>query len=67
MNALYFLLILSSLFIEFPSDHGRSLFIKGMTVSCQTWGAEWAMPEMKKTMCELRDLGINAIAIHPYA
>jgi hypothetical protein len=25
-------------------------FLKGMTVSCQTWGYEWATPEMKETM-----------------
>jgi hypothetical protein len=42
-------------------------FMKGMTVSCQTWGYEWATPEMKETMMELKDLGANSISIHPYA
>ncbi len=42
-------------------------YIKGMTISCQTWGYEWATPEMKSAMMELHDLGINSIAIHPYA
>jgi len=42
-------------------------FIKGMTVSCQTWGYEWATPEMKETMAELKDIGANSISIHPYA
>jgi hypothetical protein len=42
-------------------------FLKGVTVSCQTWGIEWQMPEMEKTLDELKSLGVNSIAIHPYA
>ena len=41
--------------------------IEGMTVSCQTWGREWGDDEMVVTMRELRDLGVEWIAIHPYA
>src|SRR5450432_3896534 len=41
--------------------------IKGMTVSCQTSGWEWATPEMAKTLDELKSLGVNSFAIHPYA
>ncbi|MEP7249934.1 MAG: hypothetical protein ABI787_09170 [Spartobacteria bacterium] len=44
-----------------------SPFAKGMTVSCQTSGWEWATPEMAKTLDELKSLGVNSIAIHPYA
>jgi hypothetical protein len=40
---------------------------KGMTVSCQTWGIEWQTLEMETTMDELKSLGVNSIAIHPYA
>ncbi len=40
---------------------------KGVTVSCQTWGIEWQMPEMTATLDELKSLGANSIAIHPYA
>ena len=40
---------------------------KGMTVSCQTWGIEWQSPEMEKALDELKSLGVNSIAIHPYA
>src|SRR5256714_11150219 len=40
---------------------------KGMTVSCQTWGIEWQMPEMEAALDELKSLGVNSIAIHPYA
>ena len=42
-------------------------FFKGVTVSCQTWGIEWQTPEMAQTLDELRSLGANSIAIHPYA
>jgi hypothetical protein len=45
----------------------RPPFYKGMTVSCQTWGGEWQTPEMEKTLDELKSLGVNSIAIHPYA
>ncbi len=56
-----------SLGIFFGSTDVNRPFIKGMTVSCQTWGYEWATPQMRKAMLELRDIGINWIAIHPYA
>lgn len=42
-------------------------FYKGVTVSCQTWGYEWQTPEMARTLDELKSLGVNSIAIHPYA
>ena len=44
-----------------------SPFFKGVTVSCQTWGIEWQTPEMKTSLDELKSLGVNSIAIHPYA
>jgi hypothetical protein len=43
------------------------MVFKGVTVSCQTWGIEWQTPEMAKTLAELKSLGVNSIAIHPYA
>ena len=42
-------------------------FARGVIVSCQTWGGEWGRPEMAATMDELKGLGANWIAIHPYA
>jgi hypothetical protein len=42
-------------------------FLKGVTVSCQTWGGEWQTPEMAQTLDELKSLGANSFAIHPYA
>ncbi len=41
--------------------------VKGMTVSCATWGWEWGTDEMVETMRELRGMGVNWITIHPYA
>ena len=42
-------------------------FYKGVTVSCQTWGKEWQTPEMAQTLDEIKSLGANSVAIHPYA
>jgi sugar phosphate isomerase/epimerase len=41
--------------------------VRGMTVSCQTWGWEWGTDEMVEAMRQLRALGVNWITIHPYA
>lgn len=41
--------------------------VRGMTVSCPTSGIEWASDDMVQTLDELQTLGINWIAIHPYA
>src|SRR2546428_12372686 len=48
-------------------DAERPAFFKGVTVSCQTWGIEWQTPEMAQTLDELKSLGVNSVAIHPYA
>ncbi len=50
-----------------PAGAAGSEPIRGMTVSCQTWGWEWGTDEMVESMRELRGLGVNWIAIHPYA
>ena len=42
-------------------------FLRGMTVSSQSWGQEWGWPHMRETLDELAGLGVNAIALHPYA
>ena len=42
-------------------------FFRGVTVSCQTSGVEWQTPAMQQTLVELHSLGVDAIAIHPYA
>ena len=41
--------------------------LRGVTVSCQTWGWEWGDPAMARTLDDLRALGANAFSFHPYA
>jgi len=42
--------------------------LRGVTVSCYRWGpGEWDTPAMEHTLDELGTLGVNAVAIHPYA
>ena len=41
--------------------------VRGMTISCQTWGWEWGTDGFARELDELRALGVNWIAIHPYA
>jgi len=41
--------------------------VRGVTVSCATWGYEWGTDDMVQTLDELKALGVNWIAIHPYA
>ena len=41
--------------------------VKGMTISCQTWGWEWGSDEIVEAMFELKQMWVNWIAIHPYA
>ncbi len=62
-----FLLVLGLCRPAGAEEKALPLVIKGMTVSCQTSGWEWATPEMARTLDELKSLGVNSIAIHPYA
>jgi hypothetical protein len=41
--------------------------VRGVTVSCQTWGWEWGSDDMVEALQELRGLGANWVVIHPYA
>jgi len=41
--------------------------VRGMTVSCPTWGWEWGSDAMVEAIADLHGLGVNWIAIHPYA
>jgi len=41
--------------------------VLGMTITCRTWGWEWGSDEMATTIGEVASLGVNWIAIHPYA
>ena len=41
--------------------------VRGVTISCQTSGREWGTPGFAEELDELAELGVNWIAIHPYA
>ncbi|MEO0650695.1 MAG: hypothetical protein AAFZ65_08455 [Planctomycetota bacterium] len=41
--------------------------VRGMTVSCQTWGIEWGTHAFVTELEELAEIGVNWVAIHPYA
>ena len=41
--------------------------VRGVTISCQTWGWEWGSDEMPGALERIRSLGGNWVAIHPYA
>jgi hypothetical protein len=44
-----------------------SVVVQGMTISCQGWGREWASDQFCVELDELKALGVNWVAIHPYA
>ncbi len=41
--------------------------IRGVTISTHRSGQEWGSDRMRPTMEQLRDLGVEWVAIHPYA
>ncbi len=41
--------------------------VRGVTISCQTWGVEWGTDAFARELDRLAELGVNWIAIHPYA
>ncbi|MBK7642100.1 MAG: hypothetical protein IPJ19_03475 [Planctomycetes bacterium] len=47
-----------------PTDPQR---VHGMTISCQTWGWEWGSDGFGGELDALAKLGVNWVAIHPYA
>ena len=41
--------------------------VRGVTISCQTWGVEWGTDAFVRELERLHALGANWVAIHPYA
>ncbi len=41
--------------------------VRGVTISCQTWGGEWGSSEMPGALDRTKSVGGNWVAIHPYA
>ncbi|MEQ9500665.1 MAG: hypothetical protein RIT81_27590 [Deltaproteobacteria bacterium] len=50
-----------------PAEAKELPFMKGMTVSCPGYGRVWGAPPMQASLEELRGLGVEWVAIHPYA
>jgi len=50
---------------ERPARDGT--YVRGMTVSCQTWGWEWGTDAFAHELDALAAIGVNWVAIHPYA
>ena len=40
--------------------------VRGIVISCQTWGQEWGTDAMVEAMREVKALGANWVQIHPY-
>lgn len=41
--------------------------IRGVVISCQTWGPEWGSDAMVEALRDVKALGANWVQIHPYA
>jgi len=42
-------------------------FQKGITISCQGYGRVWGTPAFADELDRLKAMGVNSVAIHPYA
>ncbi len=40
--------------------------VRGIVISCQTWGREWGTDDMVAALREVKALGANWVQIHPY-
>ena len=49
-----------------PPKEGRA-FVRGMTVTCPRIGQIWGTEDMSRALKELHSLGVEWVAIHPYA
>jgi hypothetical protein len=58
--------VLTGLGFGFAAPGGREEPIRGVIISCQTWGHEWGSDAMVQAMKEVQALGANWIQIHPY-
>lgn len=64
--------LVATLFVAGASARGAAdadplAEVRGMTVSCQTWGIEWGTDAFAEELDQLAALGVNWVAIHPYA
>jgi hypothetical protein len=71
MMRLFFLalapLYLGSALDEENSAVGDLSHVRGVTISCHSWDWEWGQPEFGDELDRLQAMGVNWVAIHPYA
>ena len=67
MKPLLLILVWQALVVFFPGQQNDEHHVRGMTVSCPTYGPEWGSDAMVQTMKDLKTLGVSWVAIHPYA
>ncbi|MEX1023899.1 MAG: hypothetical protein WD226_02375 [Planctomycetota bacterium] len=60
-------MLLAAILLASAALPAVDLEVRGMTISCQTWGREWATDGFATELDELSTLGVNWVAIHPYA
>lgn len=48
------------------TDEPADKEIRGIVISCQTWGHEWGSDAMVEALVEVKALGANWVQIHPY-
>lgn len=49
------------------AEESAAEFLRGMVVSCPRAGQIWGSPEMARSLEEITALGVDWVAIHPYA
>lgn len=59
--------VLPALLLLLAAEAEAGELMKGMTVSCPGYGKIWGSPAMRYSVRELKELGVEWIAIHPYA
>ena len=62
-----FVFLLSLLIASIINASDEDLVVRGITISTHGGGRDWASDEMVSTLRDIKVLGANWIAIHPYA
>jgi len=62
----WFIILFSLLISTVSQASGEELMVRGITISTHGGGRDWASDEMVSTLADIKTLGANWIAIHPY-
>lgn len=58
---------MTALFVLLGLLTAHATEVRGMTLSCPTWGWEWGSDAMVTSLDTLDGMGVNWVSIHPYA